>query len=267
MNKKMIRCTQEHRDRLLEYLKLESERNIFLIADIINYGFQNEIQSVWGEFEGDKCCAVYLWFCNNLLIYSHDDILELQSLGEIISMKRPDQVMAKRVHLEQVNRMLEGYEIKSRELLALHQSGVNEIEEVKDKRFACRIAEQKDVDTIYDFLQSGELAPLYRAKAMIENRIGTGEGVHYLIEDAGELVAQINSAASTPYSAMIGGLFTKASHRGEGMASYLISTLCEKIKSENKVPCLISTAPIEQNLFYKLGFEKVEDFTTLEPIR
>ncbi len=73
-----------------------------------------------------------------------------------------------------------------------------------------------DTDRIYDFLQSGELAPLYRSKDMIEKRIETGEGVHYLMEEGSQLIAQINSAASTPYSAMIGGLYTKPEYRGQG---------------------------------------------------
>lgn len=266
MNKNLIQCTKEQHDVLLEYLRQEAERNIFIIADIINYGFDSDMQSVWADLKDEECSAVYLWFCNNLLIYSKKEKLNSESLGTILSMKKPDQVMAKRVHLEQICSMSmeldRDYEIKSKELLALRNPIV---EESCRLEFPYRVGQVQDTDSIYEFLQSGELAPLYRSKEMIKRRMETGDGVHLLIEEENELVAQINSAAKTPYSVMLGGLFTQMKHRGRGMASYLVTVLCQEMLRDERIPCLISTASKECNLFYKLGFEKVDEFTTLEP--
>ncbi len=270
MNKSLIQCTKENQEVLLDYLKQEAERNIFMIADIMNYGFDSDMQSVWADMVDGKCSAVYLWFCNNLLIYSKKAMLESASLDVILSMKKLDQVMAKRTHLEQIcsisMKIGRDYEIKSKELLALRNPVVEDSERDSERReFSHRVGQVQDTDSIYEFLQSGELAPLYRSREMIESRIETGDGVHLLIEEGDQLVAQINSAAKTPYSVMLGGLFTQMKHRGEGMASYLVAVLCQEMLRSNRIPCIITMAPKADNLFYKLGFEKVDDFTTLEP--
>ncbi len=265
MNNRIEKCDASREQSLLEYLKQEAVRNTFLIGDIINYGFESEIQEVWADIDGDSLMAVYIWFCNNLLIYSHKDILDRESLNHILKMRHPDQVMAKRSHLQQIQMMLNGYTIKSKSLLVYQQ--LENQGEIFDNRsaYTYRIGTQLDVESIYAFLQSGELAPLYRSKEMIAKRIETGEGIHLLMEEDGELVAQINSAAATPYSAMIGGLFTKAEYRSAGRARYLVENLCKILVKKGLEPCLISTLDETENLFLTARFREIEEFTTLEP--
>lgn len=265
MNNRLERCDVSRSDNLIEYLKQEAVRNTFLIGDIINYGFENEIQEVWADIDGKAIEAVYIWFCNNLLIYSHKDILEQESLSRVLEIRHPDQVMAKRSHLQQIQTMLNGYTIKSKSLLGYEQTA-NQVESLSNSSvYTYRIGTSADVESIYAFLQSGELAPLYRSKEMIAKRIETGEGVHLLMEEDGELVAQINSAAATPYSAMIGGLFTKDEYRGAGRARYLVDNLCRILVNNGLVPCLISALGETENLFLAEGFREIEEFTTLEP--
>lgn len=265
MNNRLEKCDASREQSLLEYLKQEAVRNTFLIGDIINYGFESEIQEVWADIEGENLEAVYIWFCNNLLIYSHKDILNQEALRYVLEIRHPDQVMARRSHLQQIQTLLNGYTIKSKFLLVYQQSK-NQGERLSNSgTYTYRVGTQADVESIYAFLQSGELAPLYRAKEMIENRIETGEGVHLLMEEDGELVAQINSAAATPYSAMIGGLFTKDEYRGAGRAQYLVESLCQILVGKGLEPCLIATLGETENLFLTAGFREIEEFTTLEP--
>lgn len=259
---KLIKCEEEHRETLLEYLKQEAVRNTFLIGDIMNYGFGSEMQQVWMDMEEEACQAVYLWFCNNLLIYSHKGVLNAESIALLLGLKVPDQVMAKSVHLQQMHPFLEGYQMKSKTLLAL--IATEKVFE-DDIVFSYRKGTLEDVDRIYEFLQSGELAPLYRSREMIEKRIETGEGVHLLVEEGGEIIAHVNSAATTPYSTMIGGLFTRLDDRGKGLGSFLTKCISREIIESNRIPCLISAQEVEHNLLYNVGFEKVEEFTTLEP--
>lgn len=239
-------------------------RNTFLIGDIINYGFENEIQQIWADVEDEACQAIYLWFCNNLLIYSHKEVLDQGIMERVVAMKKPDQIMAKRIHLEQIQSVLDNYIIKGKLLLGdfREENSINKEEHL----WKYGIGTLDDVERIYDFLQSGELAPLYRSREMIEKRIETGEGIHLFIEDQGKIVAHVNSAASTQYSTMIGGLYTTKEFRGQGMARFLLGCLCEEIKEEKKVPCMISAQGTEHNLFYRMGLEVVEEFTTLEPM-
>ncbi|MFI3212459.1 MAG: GNAT family N-acetyltransferase [Eubacteriales bacterium] len=260
MNRRLTLCRERDQEILLTYLKKDPVRNTFLIGDILNYGFDSEIQSVWADFEYKECKAVYLWFCNNLLIYSEEEKLYEDSMEAILLMKKPSQVMAKKSHLEQMQPYLESFSIHSKDLFALN----NRKKETKT-RYQYKVATNQDANRIYDFLQSGELAPLYAAKEMVEKRIETGEGVHYFMEEEGQIVAHINSAAATPYSVMIGGLFTRAEDRGKGYASFLVEELSKRLVEEGKTPCLISNHLSENNLFLALGFDRIGEFTTLEP--
>lgn len=124
--------------------------------------------------------------------------------------------------------------------------------------------EEKDKEMLIAYLRKEPVRNTFLI-GDIWKRLETGEGTHYLIEKEDVLVAQINSAAATPYSAMIGGLFTNISNRGNGLASYLVDKLSEKLVDEGKIPCLISNYDSKDNLFLDLGFEKIGEFTTLEP--
>ncbi len=258
----MILCKESEREILIAYLKEEAVRNTFFIGDILNYGFESELQSVWADFDGEDCRAIYLWFCKNLLIYSKEEVLKEPSIKELLEMKKPDQIMAKTCHLNQIHPFLEGYQLHKKSIYGLE----NSLEVEKPRGVNVQKAKRQDADRLYDFLQSGELAPLYRAKKMIEKRLETGEGIHYFIEQEGKIVAQVNSAASTPYTVMIGGVYTAPNYRGNRFASYLVGKLCQELKEEGKIPCLISDAEmnIEKNLYVKMGFKRIDDFNMIE---
>ncbi len=48
----MIRILEENdRTLLMDYIKKESELNLFIIGDIENYGFGTDFQKLWGRSE------------------------------------------------------------------------------------------------------------------------------------------------------------------------------------------------------------------------
>ena len=71
----MIRVLDESdRTVLLKYLYKEPSLNIFIIGDIEAYGFENDFQTLYGEFdEVGKYISVLLFYRDNCVFYSEDD--------------------------------------------------------------------------------------------------------------------------------------------------------------------------------------------------
>lgn len=56
----MIQCTEKDREMLFSCLKEEAVYNTFLLADIEDFGFEEEFQTVFAEVENGECIGVYL---------------------------------------------------------------------------------------------------------------------------------------------------------------------------------------------------------------
>lgn len=56
------RCTSKDEKKLLDFLGKEAVFNTFLLADIGNYGFDQEFQTVYADRDGEVVRNVYLRF-------------------------------------------------------------------------------------------------------------------------------------------------------------------------------------------------------------
>ena len=62
------RCTGEDESRLLDFLEKDAVYHTFLLADIRNYGFDQEFQTVYAGLEEERITHVYLKFYGNLIV-------------------------------------------------------------------------------------------------------------------------------------------------------------------------------------------------------
>ena len=126
-------------------------------------------------------------------------------------------------------------------------------------------AEEKDVDRIYDFLMRiPQLRNMYGQKQMISNRIVSGEGEHIFLAEDGEIVAHANSAASTKWSCMIGGVGTAPQWRHRGLGHEIVSVLAGRALEKGQTPVLFSEKEEEENLFCDLGFHRIGQWGVLK---
>ena len=54
----VIQCKEKDREMLLSFLKQEAVYNTFLIADIEDFGFEEEFQTVFAEVENGECIGI-----------------------------------------------------------------------------------------------------------------------------------------------------------------------------------------------------------------
>lgn len=256
----MVRkCTEQDRALLMEYLRQEAVYNTFLLADIADFGFEESFQTVYLEEEQGRIHGVYLCFYQNFLLYCKENEVNAVFLRQLFADYTPDVIMGNTEDVRKVQKILPDYTMESRGLYQFCHP-----EELADETAEILKAVPEDVDDIFAFLQSiPELRPLYTSKQMIADRIGKNVGIHYIVREDGKIIAHANSAAESEFTTMIGGVSTKKSHRGRGLAGQIVSKLCRDIQAKGKQPTLFSIRGEEDNLYSRIGFRKIGEWGTL----
>lgn len=255
----VIRCGEEMREKLLRYLEEETVYNTFLLADICNFGFDKEFQTVYAEVEAGDILGVYLTFYQNLIIYSKKDLINVEFLSELFTCWAPSVVMGKFSNVKAVEELLPDFQMEEKQLYLLKDdSGLMEENEHDIQ------AVPGDEDDIYKFLMEfPQLRTLYASREMIGDRLKNQDGIHYYREEKGRIIAHVNSAAKSNKTMMIGGVAVDPEYRGQKLASALVSRICRRILKEGKQPCLFSDRNEEHNLYTRLGFGKIGIWGTL----
>lgn len=257
----VIKCTYSNRDNLIDYLQEEAVINTFLIADILNYGFDKEFQTVWADFNEEVCQGVYLRFYDNLIYYSRENILNAELVKGLFKEWKPDVIMGKLENIRLISEFVKNYKLNTNVLYELKTKPLHIECETDVKIFK---AASGDEHKIHDFLMSiEELKAMYASKQMIADRLKNNDGVHYYIEINNEVAAHANSTAISPLTVMIGGVAAAKAYRNKKLSSILVSKLCEDIRTMGKTPCLFTKRESNNNLFTSLGFEKAGDWGTL----
>lgn len=262
----MVRKCQEHdREALIKYLGREAVYNTFLLADIAEFGFDKDFQTVYIDEVQGEIRGVYLRFYQNLLLYTNDKKINEPFLNKLLSGFTPQVIMGRMEEIQAVSEMLDGYTMNVKELYLLH-SGAQLTDQKDDtlNSFRMQKAVQEDAEAVFEFLQSmPELKQLYTSRQMIEDRICKNSGVHYLIKENDKIIAHANSTAQSDYTVMIGGVATAPEYRGRSLAGQIVSRLSREILDSGRFPCLFTDRGTERNLYCRLGFTSVGKWAVL----
>lgn len=261
----VITCSKKEETMLLAYLEQDAVYHTFLLADIINFGFEREFQTVYADIRDGEVKGVYLKFYSNLIVAGREEDLAEEFLKELFENWKPQVIMGKLALVQRIHKLLPEYNESFKWLYAMEsqiteENGMAEL----PKRAAVRSGEPGDEDKIHEFLMGiSEIRALYTSKDMIRDRLVNKDGTHLFMEQDGEMIAHVNSAARSPYYTMIGGVAVKEDLRGNHLSGVLLKEICQEILRENRKPCCFSDRDEEHNLFTALGFIKAGAWGTL----
>src|SRR6056297_3039340 len=81
----MIRKLEEKdRKETLDFLSEEPSINLFAIGDIESFGFNEDFQDVWGQFDDNKLTGVLLRYNQNFIPYWKKDDFNPEKFIDII---------------------------------------------------------------------------------------------------------------------------------------------------------------------------------------
>lgn len=254
------KCKKGDEEELVSFLKRDLHFHTFILADLYHYGFDKPYQQIYAEKEDGTVKAVFLRYFGQLILAGepgeemYTKIWELcrEQVGTVMGKAELVKQFAKcNREMAETPVTKQFYVLDNREKLDFAGETVY-------------TATEDDIDKVHEFLMTvPEFQSIYGEKEMIRNRIRNQEGEHLFCMKGGEIIAHANTAASTPWACMIGGVSVRQMYQNGGIGHKIVSAAAKRALAGGRVPGVFSEWPREQNLFCDLGFRAIGDWGVL----
>jgi hypothetical protein len=255
----MIRkLTAEDHENVLEYLLDEKAINLFIIGDLKNFGYDNDFQDVWAEFdENHRIKAVLLRYYDSFIPYAKGDF-DVQAFADLIGERIQSGILSGKSEVTERFEELPDFSLGSkRSMFFAELKDGGKLDNVQDM-IKIKKAKIEDVDRLIALhRQIDEFTETASSRDSFIRTIESGSGRTMFIEENGEIVASAGTTAENPYSAMVVGVCTKRNCREKGYASMCLSALCREILNEGKTLCLFYDNPVAGKIYKRLGFQDI----------
>ena len=257
----IVKCKESDKQTLVSFLSEEKILNTFILADIDNYGFDKEFQSIYMDINIDsKCVFVYLLFYNNLILAGDKSNIDTKFISKFLT-QNTTVIMGKDSLIGKVSNSI-NRKIKYNVNYMYYLSDENKLFPYDDD---IKTANIDDVDRLHEFLLSfEEFKVRYSSKQMIIDRIAQNEGTHVFIETDGKITTHANSTAKSEFATMIGGVISSIKTPSSDNESKIISKISRLIIDDSSCPCIFSLDPVEISYLPRLGFSLLGKWSILE---
>ncbi|MED0656892.1 GNAT family N-acetyltransferase [Anoxybacillus ayderensis] len=256
----MIRKLSEaDHDVVFSFLKQEPSLNLFIIGDIEAFGYEQEFQELWGDFdENGRLRAVLLRFYDSYIPYAPGDF-DIDGFAEVMrNASHP-------VRLSGKTELVAKFEA----LLSLGKKRVtyfcecNEITFPEEQsRYEIKQATIDDVDRVLELRSRiTEFSVLPSSRDMLVKSLETNTGRVYYIEEDGRMVSSVATTAENTLSAMVVGVCTDPNRRYKGYASEIMKRVIQDYVRAEKTLCLFYDNPNAGRIYKRLGFYDIGMWT------
>ncbi|HAX71972.1 MAG TPA: GNAT family N-acetyltransferase [Firmicutes bacterium] len=254
----MIRLlTEADRKPTLAFLGKQPGLNLFHIGDIENYGFDSEIQTVWGNFnDTGELNGVLLRYRDTYLPYFEGDEFDVTDFKKIIDQAQHAKVIqGEKVIIEKFLTCFDEYKQKECYFCEL-------VDDMRLQTFNhdIKVATPNDAKRILNLLMSieefdfGDRTSLESIQQKIEDKSGR---IYYIENEVGEVICNVQTTAENSKSAMVVGVATHPNYRNLGLMSQALSKLCHDVLAEGKTLCLFYDNPSAGSVYHRLGFKSI----------
>jgi predicted GNAT family acetyltransferase len=250
----------------MQYCLAEPNVNLFILGDIEHFGFENAFQEVWFQTMDGRLSGIALRYHDNLILYSRDLDMAFPEVRDLLETREVRVISGKQAVIDKFHPFVAGH-FSKREMIFCELSDPSKLEKGTSEVRVAAPADALEIAEVYG--QISEFSGLYASELdarhkQIMNRISSREGMHMFIKQDGRIVSHANSAAETSVSGMIGGILTLPEYRHRGLASKVISAVCQDLARRGKSACLFYDNPQAGAIFQRLGFQVTNKWTILE---
>lgn len=238
-----------------EYVNREPSINVFIIADVENYGFNQEFQEVWGDFDGSSLRAVLLRYYSIFVLYSEKNQYDENGIAEILASGKMNLLSGE---LNTVSPLSERFNFRKITKQYLAELIEDSFRPSKDANCKVIRATANHAGMLHrltlkvsEFTEFGE-GSIDSMKRKLENESTRT----YFIREGSSVISTVSTNVECSTSAMIGGVMTHPDRRNRGLASACLSVLCQELLSEGKRCNLHYHNPIAGRLYNRLGFKQ-----------
>lgn len=250
------RLNQTDHDTCFELLQTNPAENLFIIGDIEGYGYDQEFQKVWGEFnDAGDMIAVLLKYENNYIPFALGEF-NASRFAEIMDEDPAFHMMS---GLRDVTSKIEPYLKKSlKSKRETYYAKCTRLQSVPTDVSKVKKATLEDVEDLVKLLKS---VPEFSESIITVERksrgLQDGSSRIFVIEEDEKLVSTASTTAENSMSAMVVGVATHKDYKKKGYATACMVKLCEELLNEGKELCLFYDNPAAGAIYKRIGFEDI----------
>lgn len=258
------RLSKEDHESVMMLIGHKPAENLFILGDIEAFGYDSDIQEIWGQFQADKLIAILLRYDKNYIPFSEQDY-DVKGFAEIINCNPTRIEVSGLKHVvEPLLRYINRKVRKHSETYYAKCTGLSYMvddEKIKQATYLQPLEYQENIDmlcSIPEFalgnfsIESRERAEQYKT------------GRTYIVRnEEGEMVASASTTAENSQSAMIVGVGTKPGFERRGYATLCMERLCSELIAEGKSLCLFYDNPAAGKIYKRLGFTDIGLWTMI----
>lgn len=250
-------------EAVVNYLDRGGSINTTLLSYIEKYGFEKDFQDIWlYNDKDDNILAVIMRYFNSLYIYCEGSFPDNEELGSFASFLGPEIVLGKIDILNNIAPYLDDMFLEPSTHMVLDDNKRLKISPMVEKARFCDCGEMAElIFSIPDF------ARFYHSSKEIEKgikrRMEMGICRYFVLRKNGKIVSQAYTTVESSKYATIGGVVTRNEYRNQGLASFVVSNICEDILKDNKIPNLFYSNINAGRVYESLGFVPTCDYAML----
>lgn len=247
---------RKYKNQIIEYLNLEKEINTFSLQEIKNYGFNNVFYKIYADLdEKGEIHGIVLKCFDYLTFYSYSEF-DIKSFCKLISEMNFKQLSGKTKCVKTLAEELNLSKCESANLCKIEYIEDNgEVLEENLKLKKINILNMKNIVKLYEEINEFQNTTIDNVRANLKS----GRG--FCIVDNKKVVSMAKSTAENKNNAMIVGVGTHPDYRNKGLASKCVIKLCQELLKENITPCLFYHSKEAENLYKKLGFVNIDNWS------
>ncbi|MDR7002127.1 GNAT family N-acetyltransferase [Neobacillus niacini] len=252
------RLDKRDHEACLRLLKTRPAENLFIIGDIESYGYEQEFQKLWGEFnENGELIAVLLKFEENYIPFATDSF-NAQGFAEIMSIDSAFKMMSGLKEItEQIEPFLNQSYKRKRQTHYAKCTKLN-VDAFNIDFSNIQQATPEDAAALVELLTSvpefGDSTTTLERK---HRELKDGSSRSFFLKVDGKMVSTASTAAENSMSAMVVGVATLENYKKKGYATKCMLRLCSQLLYEGKELCLFYDNPEAGAIYKRIGFEDI----------
>lgn len=247
---------EDYKEKVLDILKDEPSRSLFITGDILTYGMHNDFQDVYVDEDEDGIHGIYLRYRSSLVFYVNDKVVDEEGVCALIDHPKTELVSSVRSHIEKLPIFIQD-KIRQRDTYLC------ECRNLKGKITKAVRASVEDAEGIINGLLSieeftGDSRPRNKKIEDLKRELSENDKANFIIKEDGKVIANASSTARSNVGLMVVAVYTLKEYRQKGHARDVVSALTKWALEEKLVPCLFYDNPSAGKLYHDLGYVTID---------
>lgn len=255
----LIKAQTNDLNRILDALKDDPSRSLFICGDLIQNGIETDYQETWLDEDDSGIHGVYLRYQKNLVVYVFDHLTDPVGLEKLLNRSDIEFFSGTREHLTKAGLM-------DRPHMVYKPTYFCECKTLKNADLGAEMVGKDDglaiaesIAQISEFGQFDSRTTQERADDY-QKRLNEGKYHGFVIKEDGKIVSHVSGTAKSNTGIMVVGVFTLESHRKQGYARKVVSSMSEWALKNNLTPCLFYDNPSAGKLYHDLGYVTFDEW-------